>query len=193
MVAAAVAWVPLRRLARRRRRALALAGFLLVGTALALMAWGWSFNGHTADALALPVFAFMAASAPAALAVDAHPHIRPVLFGALGVGSVLVWGGLQFHRAFIPEPAASAPLPDRYRYEVTLTGFAFTSDMAETRIFHTPVVLPLLEYMVARSHAGGRDSGLSIAGTITARVDSAPGRRMLVVWSEAGQLDAVAY
>jgi tetrahydromethanopterin S-methyltransferase subunit C len=192
MLSAALAWTAVRRLAPSRRHALAAAGVLSVALTIVLAVAGLSFSGSAADRLAPPVVAFVAALTLAALAVDAHPYARPWLFGALGVGSLIVWGALQVHRAFSHAPTTGAPLPNHYRYEVAMTGMAFTSDIVETRMFQTPAALPFVEWAVATSSVHGSNFGADPA-RLAVRVDTVAGRRVLVVRSEGHDVDRVDY
>lgn len=195
MLAAAFAWVFVARASPRHRLLVALSSAAIFGLALVLSSADWSFVNEAADELAPPVFLFVAALGTAAVIVGVRRPLGSWLLGALGALCFATWGLLAFSRALESGPPDfRAPLSDGYRYEVAVTGWAFTSDFVGTRIFRTSLWLPVFERRVVQSVVRGPEGGLvSDVSAIEVEVDTSGAQRQLVVYYAGSELDRTPY
>lgn len=194
MVAAATAWIPLRRLARRHRHRLALVCGAAVCLVLIATTNGWSFTSPTADTLTPPLVIFVSMLGLAVLIPDAREGVRPFLYGALSLACLVVWGGLALYRAFDQGPPdVSARLSNGYRYESLVTGWAFTDSFVDTRVFHTARAFPFVEQEIATSRIRSPQRLVTNRDALGAEVVYQDGLRTVLVTYEGSVLDRVPF
>ncbi|MEL6614422.1 MAG: hypothetical protein AAFQ43_01715 [Bacteroidota bacterium] len=164
MLAAALAWVPVRRLSPEANRRLGAVALAVAAVYYGLASLGWSVRGDAADPFLDAPFAVLVVLGAMAFG---HMLRRPwggVLLGALSVASIAFWLLLVVARGLTWAPDVRGDLPGGHRFTATNSGLGISTSAVRTEVFHAPQWFPLVERRVGVSEIEGKEYGPGAEG-----------------------------